>query len=113
MKLNMTNQMRLEQQMKLAPRMIQSMEILQLSTLALLEKIEQELKRNPVLEIDEPAGESNAQQDTETKTSEEKDLVSNRDENKADDFERLSDFADHADDHLTRAEVARNSQYSQ
>ena len=34
----MTNQMRLEQRMKLAPRMIQSMEILQLPTLALLEK---------------------------------------------------------------------------
>jgi RNA polymerase sigma-54 factor len=112
MKLNMTNQMRLEQQMKLAPRMIQSMEILQLPTLALLEKIEQELNSNPVLEIDEPAGESKVQQDTETKTSEEKDLVVNQDDSKADDFERLSDFADHADDYLTGTEATRRSQYS-
>ena len=42
--------MRLEQRMKLAPRMIQSMEILQLPTLALEERIDQELASNPVLE---------------------------------------------------------------
>jgi RNA polymerase sigma-54 factor len=54
MKLEMHGQMRLEQQMKLAPHMIQSMEILQLPMLALQERIEQELNSNPVLEIDEP-----------------------------------------------------------
>ena len=54
MKLAMTGQMRTEQRMKLAPRMIQSMEILQMSTLDLLEKIEQELNNNPVLELAEP-----------------------------------------------------------
>jgi RNA polymerase sigma-54 factor len=42
--------MRLEQRMKLAPRMIQSMEILQLPLMALEERIEQELAANPVLE---------------------------------------------------------------
>jgi len=42
--------MRLEQRMKLAPRMIQSMEILQLPLMALEERIEQELAGNPVLE---------------------------------------------------------------
>jgi DNA-directed RNA polymerase specialized sigma54-like protein len=61
MKLSMTGQMRMEQRMKLAPRMIQSMEILQLPTLGLIEKIETELNSNPTLEIsdsDEPnAGE--------------------------------------------------------
>ncbi len=36
--------------MKLAPRMIQSMEILQLSTMALEERIDRELAENPVLE---------------------------------------------------------------
>ena len=36
--------------MKLAPRMIQSMEILQLPLMALEERIEQELAANPVLE---------------------------------------------------------------
>jgi len=45
--------MRLEQQMKLAPHMIQSMEILQLPLLALQERIEQELDSNPVLETEE------------------------------------------------------------
>lgn len=49
----MRGQMRLEQQMKLAPHMIQSMEILQLPLLALQERIEQELDSNPVLEMEE------------------------------------------------------------
>ncbi|MHC4271626.1 MAG: RNA polymerase factor sigma-54, partial [Planctomycetota bacterium] len=48
MKLEMQRQLRMEQQMKLAPRMIQSMEILQLPILALQERIEQELNDNPV-----------------------------------------------------------------
>ncbi len=39
--------------MKLAPRMIQSMEILQLPLLALEERIQQELVSNPVLELAE------------------------------------------------------------
>ena len=55
MKLEMQGQMRLEQRMKLAPRMIQSMEILQLPILALQERIEQELNSNPVLEAVEPS----------------------------------------------------------
>ena len=49
----MREQMRMEQRMKLAPRMIQSMEILQLPMLALQERIEQELNSNPVLEVEE------------------------------------------------------------
>ena len=53
MKLEMTGQMRMEQRMKLAPHMIQSMEILQLPILALQERIEQELNSNPVLELDD------------------------------------------------------------
>jgi len=54
-KLEMREQMRMEQQMKLAPRMIQSMEILQLPILALQERIERELNSNPVLEVEEEA----------------------------------------------------------
>jgi RNA polymerase sigma-54 factor len=49
----------MEQKMILAPRMIQSMEILQLPIMALQERIEHELQENPVLELkeasDEPA----------------------------------------------------------
>lgn len=41
---------RQEMQLRLAPKMIQSMEILQLPVMALSERIEQELEENPVLE---------------------------------------------------------------
>src|SRR3954466_573256 len=50
MRLDASQHMRMEQRMKLAPRMIQSMEILQLPLMALEERIEQELAANPVLE---------------------------------------------------------------
>ena len=47
-----TNQsMKLGQQMKLAPRMIQSMEILQMGLPALQERIDQELESNVALEV--------------------------------------------------------------
>ncbi|MFO0828864.1 MAG: RNA polymerase factor sigma-54 [Phycisphaerales bacterium] len=45
---------RMSQQMKLAPKMIQSMEILQLPLLALQERIDQELESNVALEQVEP-----------------------------------------------------------
>lgn len=45
--------MKLGQQMKLAPRMIQSMEILQMPLAELQERIQQELESNPTLEIAE------------------------------------------------------------
>ena len=50
--MELSQQLRVDQrlQMVLAPRMIQSMEILQLPMLALQERIEQELESNPVLE---------------------------------------------------------------
>ncbi len=109
MKLDMTNQMRLEQRMKLAPRMIQSMEILQLPTLALLERIEAELNSNPVLEIVEPSeSPDDAQQQAETEHGE-KDLIINGDKNKADDFERLDDFAGQTDDYLHRTEFSKRT----
>lgn len=111
MKLDMTNQMRLEQRMKLAPRMIQSMEILQLPTLALLEKIEAELNSNPVLEIAEPSeseagAETDAERQADTEMGE-KNLIVNRDSSKADDFERLDDFAGQTDDYLHRTEFSK------
>jgi RNA polymerase sigma-54 factor len=52
--------MRPEQRMILAPRMIQSMEILQMPIMALQEKIQQELQENPVLELKEPSPEDEA-----------------------------------------------------
>jgi RNA polymerase sigma-54 factor len=49
--------MRTEQRQMLTPRMIQSMEILQLPLMALEERIEQELTNNPVLEMRDGDGE--------------------------------------------------------
>ena len=54
MRLDTSMSQRLEQKMILAPRMIQSMEILQLPVMALQERIEHELGENPVLELKEP-----------------------------------------------------------
>lgn len=53
MRLDTSMSQRLEQKMILAPRMIQSMEILQLPVMALQERIEHELQENPVLEMRE------------------------------------------------------------
>lgn len=50
MRLDISQQMRMLQQMKLAPRMIQSMEILQLPVMALEERIREELEQNVALE---------------------------------------------------------------
>src|SRR5687767_14786931 len=78
---------------KLAPRMIQSMEILQLPLQALQEKIEQELVENPVLELqerdptlpDEPV----EREDSKEKDIDDKPLVVDEAHNNTDDFERL------------------------
>ncbi len=85
MKLEMTGQMRMEQRMKLAPHMIQSMEILQLPILALQERIEQELNSNPVLEVEET---SNPDSDTETQSKPEE-----SDPAKEDYLEKTEDFS--------------------
>ena len=101
MKLEMKGQIRLEQRMKLAPHMIQSMEILQLPILALQERIEQELNSNPVLEIDEPSNpedtddflEEQLQADTSVST----------DGKKTEDFGRLESLDDDYKDYMDRA----------
>src|SRR3954471_15999755 len=59
MQLSQTASMRQEMRQLLTPRMIQSMEILQLPLMALEERIEQELVSNPVLEMRE--GETDGQ----------------------------------------------------
>lgn len=60
MRLEQSHQLRQEMRLKLAPKMIQSMEILQLPIMALQERIAQELDENPTLVdpelgVDEPA----------------------------------------------------------
>ncbi|MEM7230449.1 MAG: hypothetical protein AAF432_16745 [Planctomycetota bacterium] len=58
MRFDTHQQMQLGQQMKLSPRMIQSMEILQMPMLALQERIEQELESNIALEQVEPGNDA-------------------------------------------------------
>ncbi|HEX8877404.1 MAG TPA: RNA polymerase factor sigma-54 [Phycisphaerales bacterium] len=53
--------MKLGQQMKLAPRMIQSMEILQMPLAELQERIQQELESNPTLELAETEASATAE----------------------------------------------------
>src|SRR5437016_10254012 len=60
MRLDTTIVQRMDQRMVLAPRMIQSMEILQLPIMALQERIQQELQENPVLELKENADDPQA-----------------------------------------------------
>jgi RNA polymerase sigma-54 factor len=96
MKLEMTGQMRMEQRMKLAPHMIQSMEILQLPILALQERIEQELNSNPVLELDDDSSTDEVETPAEAPPDDdqsEKALVVDG-ENRAEDFERLGNLGD-------------------
>jgi RNA polymerase sigma-54 factor len=78
---------------KLAPRMIQSMEILQLPLQELQERIEQELVENPALELQEidPSlpDEPDERDDPREKAIEDKPLVVDEAHNNTDDFERL------------------------
>src|SRR5438309_5088264 len=67
MRLDTTLSQRMDQRMILAPRMIQSMEILQLPIMALQERIQQELQENPVLELkDTTADDSTEETEGET-----------------------------------------------
>jgi len=60
MRMSFGQEMRMAQKQVLAPRMIQSMEILQLPLLALEERIEQEIQNNETLELVEPETEGNS-----------------------------------------------------
>jgi RNA polymerase sigma-54 factor len=86
----------MQQKMVLAPRMIQSMEILQLPILELQERIEQEIEENPVLDLREedpdlPAenGDAEGQESPDAPSEEERELVINETTSNEDDFERL------------------------
>jgi RNA polymerase sigma-54 factor len=103
MHLNISQQMRMSQQMKLAPRMIQSMEILQLPLLALQERIDQELNENIALEREseetDEAGNFVADEaetgpdDAPARDVEEREIVAGAEDNNASDFERLVEIS--------------------
>jgi RNA polymerase sigma-54 factor len=110
MRLDTSMSQRMDQKMILAPRMIQSMEILQLPIMALQERIEHELSENPVLvesnedaaSSDEDLTEFNADEPEPTKTDPadpQKELVIEDKGGNEQDFDRLvainEDWADH------------------
>lgn len=118
MRLSLGQDLRLVQKQMLAPRMIQSMEILQLSILALQERIEQEMEENPVLDIleDEPdaiveGAEPEDRQAPDAPTEEERELVIDETHSNEQDFERLmkmdEEWPDHFEErsHASRGEV--------
>jgi len=104
----------MEQRMKLAPHMIQSMEILQLPILALQERIEQELNSNPVLEMVEPANpeDTDSAEQEPQEDIDEKDLVVNTDTNKVGDFDRLEGLGDGFRDYMNEAGPFQTRVYS-
>ncbi len=81
--------------MKLSPRIIQAMEVLQLPMLALQERIEAELQANPVLEMrqanTEPL-EPDSAEDSKGEDRGEEMMVVDDDNGHQEDFERLDDF---------------------
>jgi RNA polymerase sigma-54 factor len=97
MRLDASMQQRMSQVQYLAPRMIQSMEILQLPIMALQERIQQELQENPVLELkeqseDQPAGEAEEaaqEQAEETRDPGNEELVIDESGDNELDFDRL------------------------
>jgi RNA polymerase sigma-54 factor len=107
MRLSLGQDLRLVQKQVLAPRMIQSMEILQLPILALEERIEQEIQANPVLELQEedpdlPAetADSAAPEAPDAPSEEERELVIDESHSNEDDFERLLKMDEQWPDHF-------------
>ena len=96
---------RLEQRLKMAPQIIQSIEILQLPLLALQERIEQEQLENPLLEIEDLT-------DTKTLSEDAQPLTRAEQTEQDDDFHRVrevsDDFHDYFSQTTTRQSVNRD-----
>ena len=105
MRLDVGQHMKMDQRMALAPRMIQSMEILQLPLLALQERIEQEMLSNPVLELEEPgvsdSSETSGSTESDSVNSDsadgEQSLLIKDDNSNTKDFERLDNIGNNED----------------
>jgi len=89
MRFQTSQQMKLGQQMKLSPRMIQSMEILQMPLAELCERIEQELESNPTIELTEIDPSLRDQSDEEGSA---RDRELTIDPESASDFARLDEY---------------------
>ncbi|MFK7737627.1 MAG: RNA polymerase factor sigma-54 [Pirellulaceae bacterium] len=97
MRLSFGMEARQLQTQKLAPKMIQSMEILQLPVLALQERVDQELNENPMLEVDEEeavreASSEEEKEDPNKPQESERELVVEDNQSNTEDFERLANM---------------------
>jgi len=94
MRMSFGFEQKMVQKQVLAPRMIQSMEILLLPVLALQERIEQEMNENPMLEVQEQEASDTEEDgvrddDSEPAADADREFVVEEEKNNADDFERL------------------------
>ena len=99
MRIDTAQHLRMTQQMKLAPRMIQSMEILQMAQQALEARIEEELASNPTLELAEASDDASdvraeLQQEERDNLEATRELNIDETSSGGDDFERLSNMAE-------------------
>ena len=106
MRFEHSQHMKLGQHMKLAPRMIQSMEILQMPLTELVERIEQELESNPTLELTEYQADAPTEQ---ASSSSESELTV--DGSSASEFERLDEYASNNPDAAENAFDSRSRDY--
>jgi RNA polymerase sigma-54 factor len=109
MRLDTSQQLRLEQHMKLAPRIIQAMEILQLPMMALQERIDAEMQSNPVLEMrefdpDEPPTPSGEEESPDRDRGEQTMVVNDQGGDSAD-FQRLAEFEEEYAPWLSRSDT--------
>jgi len=100
MRLDTSLQQRMQLKQILAPRMIQSMEILQLPTMELSERIEQEWEENPVLDIRDGIKD----EDGETATAEEKAEPAEEEQ-----VEPYEEYADDWDDDVAEFRSSRSA----
>jgi RNA polymerase sigma-54 factor len=108
MQISQSLSMRPEMRQLLTPRMIQSMEILQMPLAALEERIEQELGSNPVLEIKEPDIDESPMIRDESPREKVEALVVDGDGSAAADFERLAKIGEY----LENEEWSPSNNYS-
>ncbi len=118
MRLSFGMETRQIQTQKLAPKMIQSMEILQLPILALQERVEQEISENPMLEVQDSdpnlPDEQEEEEDPNRPTEDEKELIVKDNQSNTEDFERLAnmdnDMPESFDDFRTSANRTQEAQ---
>ena len=97
MRMEANLQMSQKMQMKLAPQIIQSIEILQLPLLELKNRIDQELIENPVLEREE--AQTTAEEGETAEKEENLEEVDAKDSEEADSFDTFDDFSSYYNDY--------------